>query len=536
MAAGDFSATGERRKPRFVIRASTATILLVGVLAAIATLHFQPFEYLHRLSEANRRGEFEEWILVAMIICITAIVLATVRGAELKAQIRIGEESERFAHRLARFDQLTGLPNRRGFIEHVDGALRRRHADRSVAVLLIDLDRFKPVNDLYGHESGDGVLVEIGKRFASIAASHQSAIVARMGGDEFACAIEYDSGGDAPTLFANAAINLARMPIVTNAATVTIGASVGIAIQVRRVDDTAELLRMADRAMYQAKEAGRNAARMFDSAMDARARAATRLEAEIRRGIARREFVPFYQPIAELSTGLWRGFECLARWNHPGRGLLEADQFITVAENADLMDSLSLLLLDQACAEAADWPAHFTLSFNISPMQLRNAWLPQQILRTLTDHGIAPGRLIIELTESGLFADLDVARSMIASLKNAGVKLALDDFGTGYSSLSHLAQLPFDIIKIDRSFIENIDVEAQDSIVTAIIRMGHSLGMKVTAEGVTSERNWRSLKALGCDRAQGFMIGRPESAATTAGKIAQRSAAVAFPARKAANQ
>lgn len=524
------------RKPRPRIRFDTLAICLIAALSSILAVRYEWLERIHKLTKGSGHHEIDEVVLVTVIWCIAAIIFAGRRRAELKAEVQIREQAERQANALARFDPLTGLHNRRLFIEDIDTARDNRTPGRALAVLLLDLDRFKPINDTYGHEVGDAVLIEVAQRLTGIAASHKGAMVARLGGDEFACVIEYDGDTDVPTLFAEHVIVRARMPIATNSATVTIGASIGIAVDRGDTVDTAELLRMADQAMYRAKRAGRNTVRLFDAAMDAEARSATRLEAELRAGLANGEFAPHYQPIARLADGEWSGFECLARWNHPTRGLLTAEHFIRIAEGTDMMDALSLSLLERACADLRAWPSHFTLSFNISPIQLRNAWLPEQILRTLTNHGVAPGRLVIELTESGLFEDIEIARTMIGSLKNAGVKFALDDFGTGYSSLSHLSQLPFDIIKIDRSFIEDIDIEAHDSIVTAIIRMGHSLGMTITAEGVTCEPNRLSLKGLGCDSCQGYMIGRPHGAAETLRLIAERAVVTRLPARAANRQ
>lgn len=523
-------------KSRLRIRFDALAVCVVATLTSIATIRLELFQRLHDLTEGRQHLKMYEIIVVIFIWSFAAIIFAVRRGVELKAEVRIREQAERQANSLARFDPLTGLHNRRLFIEDIDTARAHRVPGRALAVLLIDLDQFKPINDKFGHDAGDAVLIEVAKRLVGIAASHKGAMVARMGGDEFACVIEYEDGTDVPTIFAEHAIVLARRPIATSSATVTIGASIGIAVDHGEPVDTAELLRMADHAMYRAKDGGRNMVRMFDAAMDAEARSVTRLEEELRAGIANGEFVPHYQPISRLSDGEWSGFECLARWNHPTRGLLTAEHFIRVAEVTDMMDALSVSLLERACADLRAWPSHFTLSFNISPIQLRNAWLPEQILRALTNHGVAPGRLIIELTESALFADIEVAQTMIGSLKNAGVKFALDDFGTGYSSLSHLSQLPFDIIKIDRSFIEDVDIEAHDSIVIAIIRMGHSLGMKITAEGVTCELNRLSLKGLGCDYCQGYMIGRPHSAAETLCLIAERVAGTPLPAQAATRQ
>lgn len=500
-----------RRLPRRrLARPRRSTVwLAVGTLAvSAAILGFELFERLLALTAPYERHELDDLLLVAITVSIAALIHSVIRAADFKAEVRIREERERLASNLARFDPLTRLPNRRLFVDRLEQARAARRASRTaLAVLLIDLDRFKPVNDLHGHAAGDEVLVELGKRFHQVGQSLSGATVARMGGDEFACLIEYPAGTDAPLIFAERALGLARLPIVTRAASVELGASIGIAVDCETVPETAELLRRADHAMYRAKSAGRNNIAMYDAEMDALARDEALLEKELRAAIGRGELVPHYQPIASLADGALSGFECLARWVHPKRGLVEAEQFIALAEKSDLIDLLSIALFRAACADARSWPAHLGLSFNLSPVQLRNSWLSEQLLRTLARFSIPPQRLTIELTESSLIADLDQAEALIRRLKDAGVSFALDDFGTGYSSLSHLRKLPFDRIKIDRSFIEGTDLRGEDRLVTAIIRMGHSLGMEVVAEGVVSESNWHALRLLGCDHAQGFLIG-----------------------------
>lgn len=502
---------------RYGLRADTILAVLTTLAVWAAAIYFNVFGMAHHYFMQMEAGlQLEKLIVLAIVSCFALMFLMRRRTIELKAEADRRELSERHAHNLATRDPLTGLLNRRFFVAHLDEARERALANGGgLAVLLIDLDRFKPVNDLYGHEVGDHVLFEVGARLERVAASYGGAMIARMGGDEFACVMEYDPQSRSPELLASEVISVVKRPISLNVITVTVGSSIGIADEIESAVNSVELLRRADLAMYRAKRAGKNSWRKYDPEMDAESRLAAQLVAELRHGIPRQEILPYYQPIAEFGDGSWMGFECLARWNHPSRGILSADHFIKPAEDSGLLDDLSLSLLRRACVDAQQWPQHFTLSFNLSALQLRNSWLPEQILHTLTEQGIAPGRLIVELTESGLFADFDVARALIVSLKNAGAKLALDDFGTGYSSLSHLRDLPFDVIKIDRSFIENRAIDREDSLVKAIIRMAHSLGIKVTAEGIATKRNWRAIKSLGCDYAQGFLIGRPSSAAET---------------------
>lgn len=502
---------------RYKLRADTILAAMITLAVSSAAIYLDFFGVADRyFMRINGGDPFENLIVLAMVSCCTLMFLMRRRTIELKAEVGRRELSERDAHNLATRDPLTGLLNRRFFVTHLDEARERALAHGSgLAVLLIDLDRFKPVNDLYGHEVGDHVLFEMGARLERVAASHGGAMIARMGGDEFACVMEYKQRSRCAEDLASELISAVMRPVSLKLITVTVGASIGIADEIEPSVDSVELLRRSDLAMYRAKRSGKNSWRKYDPEMDAESRLAAQLVAELRHGIPRQEIIPYYQPIAAFDDGAWTGFECLARWNHPNRGILSADHFIKPAEDSGLLDDLSLSLLRRACVDAQQWPQHFSLSFNLSALQLRNAWLPERILHTLTEQGIAPGRLIVEMTESALFADFEVARALIISLKNAGAQLALDDFGTGYSSLSHLRDLPFDGIKIDRTFIENRDIGREDSLVKAIIRMAHSLDIKVTAEGITTAGNWRAIKSLGCDYGQGFLIGRPASAADT---------------------
>ena len=246
--------------------------------------------------------------------------------------------------------------------------------------------------------------------------------------------------------------------------------------------------------------------------MDAELQQRAALEADLREGLPRGEIVPYFQPILALPGHELIGFEALARWNHPTRGLILPDNFISIAEDCQLIDQLFFSLLARACADARAWPAHLSLAVNLSPVQLTDPWLAQRLLKALTEAGFAPGRLTVELTESAIADDLAGAQAIIASLKSAGVKVALDDFGTGYSSLAHLRALQFDSIKIDRSFVRDMQHARDGELVRAIIGMSHSLGMPVTAEGVETAGDLSALVELECNQVQGFLLGRPASA------------------------
>jgi len=270
------------------------------------------------------------------------------------------------------------------------------------------------------------------------------------------------------------------------------------------------LLRRADAALYRAKEEGRGRFAFFEAGMDARALERAALEQELRLAVRNDEIAPFFQPLVQLESGDVTGYEILARWSHAKRGLVAPDQFIKIAEETGLIGELTFNVLRRACIEALDWPQTPRLSLNIAPSQLRDAALPQKLLKVLTECGFPPARLEIEITEDALVADFDGARRLLSSLKNLGMRIALDDFGTGYSSLRHLRELPFDVLKIDRSFISDMTGSAEAlSIVKTIVQLAKSLGLGVTAEGIETSEQALELAAIGCDRGQGFLLGRP---------------------------
>jgi diguanylate cyclase (GGDEF)-like protein len=414
------------------------------------------------------------------------------------------------AEEMARHDPLTGLPNRRVLVAELEAGLRRtRRENASGAVLLIDLDRFKPVNDLFGHAVGDAVLCEVAQRLED--AAGEGATVARIGGDEFALVTTFT--GDAPIERiieqANEIFLRLREPIAVDDSIAVIDASIGAALFDVSASDPEGLLRAADIAMYRAKRSGPGVLRFFEATMDDELRDRAALEAELREAIAAGSITPYYQPIIDLRDGTIYGFELLARWQHRTRGWVPPERFVALAEQAGMIGELTWSLVARACTDIRQWPAAIRLSVNISPFHLRDPMLAERLLALLVREGVAPGRLDIEITESALVEDLDAAKSTIASLRNLGMCISLDDFGTGYSSLYHLRELSFDKVKIDRSFVQSMhDDNESEKIVDAILGLAANLGLTVVAEGVEDPGLAARLAAKSCQLVQGYYFGK----------------------------
>ncbi|MGU3663615.1 putative bifunctional diguanylate cyclase/phosphodiesterase [Methylobacterium sp. A49B] len=411
------------------------------------------------------------------------------------------------AEAIARHDGLTGLANRRRFIDAVERSLASVGTEPSAAVLLIDLDRFKPVNDLYGHAAGNAVLCAVSERLQQLLPP--GGVAARLGGDEFAMLVPVEHGSEGLTRLAQAVIASISEPVTWNQNDLKVGATVGVAIVAPDHADADAVLHAADLAMYQGKKDGRGNYRFFRSAMDEELRARARLETELRVAIETGAIEPYYQPVVSLPGQDIIGVEVLARWRHPTRGLVNPADFIPIAEETGMIADLSYNLIRRACLDARAWSPHLILAVNIAPHQFQDAWLAERILAILTETGFPPQRLEVEITESALIQDLEATRATLLSLRQLGVRIALDDFGTGYSSLYHLRELKFDKLKIDRSYVDAITMsDERAKLVDAIIKLGTSLGLSTTAEGIETDASLNWLSDQGCHFGQGYLFGR----------------------------
>jgi diguanylate cyclase len=410
---------------------------------------------------------------------------------------------------MATHDALTRLPNRTLFRDRLEQELMRaRRGGDTVAVLCLDLDRFKDVNDLRGHAAGDGLLAEVGARLT--AAGRETDTVARLGGDEFAIVQSGLGQPEDAAAFAERLIATFAEAFDLNGDLMVVGASIGIALFPTDGGDAETLLRNADTALYRAKADGRGTYRMFEPAMDARLQARRALEYDLRQALVQRQFEVYYQPQAETRSSRITGFEALVRWWHPKRGMIAPAEFIPLAEETGLIVPLGEWVLRAACAAAAGWPAHIRVCVNLSPVQFARGGLVDLIEKTLRAHQLAPARLELEITEGVLIKDSEQALETLHQLKALGVRIAMDDFGTGYSSLSYLQRFPFDKIKIDQSFIRALESDTDSAaIVRAVIGLGRSLRMPVIAEGVETPEQLELLRREHCEEIQGYLIGHP---------------------------
>jgi diguanylate cyclase (GGDEF)-like protein len=438
----------------------------------------------------------------------------------------------RLAH-MARHDLLTGLPNRLLLAEHVRAVLARQHEQGSVAMLCVDLDRFKCVNDTLGHHAGDMLLRAVAERMQSCC--REDDVVVRLGGDEFAV-VQIGRQPTAASGLAQRLVGLIAEPFTLDGQVVEIGASIGVALaeDVDRAQPE-ELLKCADLALYRAKADGRGCFRFFEAGMDLRMRERRALELDLRAALKNGELEIYYQPQIATAHGL-SGFEALLRWNHPVRGLVGPADFIPLAEEIGLIGTLGDWVLRNACRTAAAWPGELKVAVNLSPTQFRAGTLADDVADALRLSGLAPQRLELEITEALLIQDDQGVIETLQSIRRLGVRIAMDDFGTGYSSLAYLSRFPFDKIKIDQSFVRQMfDNPESLAIIRAVIGLGRSLGMAINAEGVETQEQRIRLTAEGCGELQGYLFGRPLPVASIAGLLPgpdHRAAAVQQPARR----
>jgi diguanylate cyclase (GGDEF)-like protein len=410
---------------------------------------------------------------------------------------------------LAHYDALTDLPNRALFHERLKQELANLGAGQRIAVHYIDIDEFKSVNDSLGHLIGDELLKSVAANLSRCLGT--AGFVARLGGDEFAIVQTGVATIDEVTDLVMSVYTAIRTPFECAGHQLTTDASIGIALAPEHGLDLNEILKNADLAMYAAKSAGRRTCRFFDPEMDAQARARRKLELDLRQAIARGELDVYYQPCVSLQDGRITGCEALVRWRHPERGMVSPAEFIPIAEETGLINEIGEWVLSTACADAISWPNGIRLAVNVSPVQFKSATLALKVTAALAASGLSASRLELEITEAVLIRDDDTALAILHQLRAIGVRIALDDFGTGYSSLSYLQRFPFDKIKIDRAFVEDLaEGDGSSSIVQAVVNIAAARRMTTTAEGVETEAQRQMLRALGCSEMQGYLFSPPK--------------------------
>jgi diguanylate cyclase (GGDEF)-like protein/PAS domain S-box-containing protein len=422
------------------------------------------------------------------------------------------QAQEQISH-MARHDALTNLPNRTLFREELEQALRLVKRSDQLAVLCLDLDHFKEINDSLGHPIGDALLMEVGRRLGECVTDNDT--VARLGGDEFAI-VQFckDCDPSVVALLASHVVERISEPYTIGGHQLVIGVSIGISLAPEDGKNPDELLKKADLALYRAKADGRGTYRYFETGMDARAQARRLLELDLRAALPRNEFEVYYQPIRDIACDRVVAFEALLRWNHSIRGMISPVNFIPLAEETGLIIQLGDWVLRQACVDATRWPEEVCVAVNLSPVQFKNPNLVSQVKAALKQSGLAPHRLELEITESVLLQNSETTLAVLHELRAFGVRISLDDFGTGYSSLSYLRSFPFDKIKIDRSFVSELATrEDSMAIVRAVTGLGKSLGIVTTAEGVETDAQFELLRREGCTQAQGYLFSQPRPVA-----------------------
>jgi diguanylate cyclase (GGDEF)-like protein len=449
----------------------------------------------------------------ALTLNVALILFGWRRYVDLQHEAEVRAEQERRAALLATTDPTTGLYNRKGFADRAaqlsaETALR----GENIVIISFQIQRFKTVNDQHGYDAGDWLLKSLAAALRS--ALGHDAVIARLSGDEFAVALALGAADTAKAEeVAETVLRTVTHPLVLNERIIQVGVFAGIASAPANSASIPDMLRRADIAMDRARS-GRVARPVwFDAGMERALIAHGEIEQGIRFGLEHGQFLPYFEPQVDLATGEVVGFEVLARWMHPLSGVIGPDVFIPVAEEIGLIGRLSEQVITAALREAAEWDPATKVSVNISPSQLADGWLAQRIVRILAETMFPADRLVIEITESSLFADMDLARTIVTSLKNQGVRLALDDFGTGFSSLAHIRSLPFDIIKIDRSFVANLNSKRESAaIIRAVTTLAQALSVPVCVEGIENEEAYKAVVRLGCGIGQGWYFGKPMAA------------------------
>jgi diguanylate cyclase (GGDEF)-like protein len=508
------------RMRSFVIRHRTSlkdfTILLAVILVGLyLTFEYDLFKNSDGVSVHQRTIELDEALLLGGIMALGLLAFSMRRYVEQKRETALRLAAEQHIRTLAFQDALTGLANRRQFDDALKAAVAAPPREGAVhALILLDLNGFKQVNDVYGHGIGDQVLTIVAQRL--LGAMRDGDLVARLGGDEFAILALHLVGPEAATNVALRVIDALKDPITAGSIRHQIGAGIGIALIPGDAATAEQALRKADLALYRAKEERRSAVRFFEDDMDKRVLERQWLVQELRTAVANQSIRAYFQPSVQLRTKRIIGFEAVPRWIHSSFGEIMPDRFLPIAEECGLIHELSDQLLRQACTAAVQWPNDVVLSIDVLASQLKDKRLKTRVLDILHETGLPPERLEIEITESTLVRNLEAAQDILGGLRERGVRIALDNFGTGYSSLYHLRNFKMDKIKIDGSFIHGMLSEKEDAgIVRALVGLAHGLGITVAAEGIQDSAQQASLVLTGCEEGQGHLYSDAISAERT---------------------
>jgi diguanylate cyclase (GGDEF)-like protein len=505
--------SGELRRPG-VLSARRDAVVLTVLITAVLLLIWNGSAFFNHLRIGG--GEFASNARIAstaLTLNVALILFGWRRYVDLQHEAEVRAEQERRAALLATTDSITGLYNRKGFADRA-AQLCQEAGGRGdhLVVISFQIQRFKTVNDQHGYEAGDWFLKSIA--LALRAELGDDAVIARLSGDEFAVALSFKSTEvQRAEEVAETVLNTVTRPVLMHERIIQVGAFAGIASTPAADAGIPDILRRADIAMDRARSGRVGRPVWFDAGMERALIAHGEIEQGIRFGLEHNQFLPYFEPQVDLATGEVLGFEVLARWKHPLSGIIGPDVFIPVAEEIGLIGRLSEQIISEALCAAAEWDPAIKISVNISPSQLADGWFAQRIVRILAESAFPAERLVVEITESSLFADMDLARTIVASLKNQGVRLALDDFGTGFSSLAHIRSLPFDIIKIDRSFVTNLNTKRESAaIVRAVTTLAAALSVPVCVEGIENEEVFKAVVRLGSAIGQGWYFGKPMTA------------------------
>lgn len=524
-----------RRGQFATIGSRTDWFVLAILVAAVAMLIWNGSDFFIRLTSAGGRlGAEAKVAATALTLNVALILFGWRRYADLLHEAEMRRDSEARAALIASTDAMTGLLNRKGFAEKGEAMREQARIDgRQLGLMSIQLNRFKTVNDRHGYDVGDQVIRAMAETLVDGAGD--GALVARLSGDEFAIAMLCDPDHDAAVCAkAEQILRSLTRPILIDEKMIQVGAFIGMTASDPEPGQVRDHLRRADIALDHARSTCSVRPIWFDDGMERAMIAHSELEQGIRYGLEHGQFVPHFEPQVDLLTGEIIGFEVLARWNHPLSGHVGPDVFIPIAEEYGLIGKLSEQIMLSAMRQAASWDPSIQLAVNISPRQLADGWLAQRIVRLLTEAGFPADRLVVEITESSLFSDLELARSIVTSLKNQGVRLALDDFGTGFSSLSHLRALPFDFIKVDRCFVSTLESEPESAaIVRAVSTLAEALKVPVIVEGIEDARTHAALAGYGCSVGQGWYFGKPMNGEQVQELLRARKAEAAVGQRRA---